>query len=97
MNTNLFKKLFQNKTKVNNLTKKSFWTLLELPALEPLSILDGKFNKQKDGVDMCSPFGPTMANVYVILKNNECLIDYKPSSYWYYVDDKLYECLSLKY
>ena len=56
-------KLFKN-TKVNNLTKESFRSLLELATLDSFFISDGKYYKQKDGVAMSSPLGPTLANVF---------------------------------
>ena len=42
-------KLFENKTKVKNLTKESFWSLLELATLDSFFIFDEKYYKQKDG------------------------------------------------
>ena len=68
-------KLFENNTKVNNLTKESFISLLQLATLDSFFIFDGKYYKQKDGVAMGSPLGPTRAMCfYVISKNNGCLI-----------------------
>ena len=55
-------KLFENNTKVNNLTKESFRSLLELATLDSFFIFDRKYYKQKGGVAMGSPFGPTLAN-----------------------------------
>ena len=84
-------KLFENNTKVNNLTKESFRSLLELATLESLFIFNGKYYKQKDGVAMGSPFGPTLANVFLCHFEeqwmSDCPIDYKPISYRRYVDD----------
>ena len=57
-------KLFENNTKVNNLTKEFFLSLLELATLDSLFIFDGKYYKQKDGVAVGSPLGPTLANVF---------------------------------
>ena len=57
-------KLFKNNTKVNNLTKESFRSLLELATLDSFFISGGKYYKQKDGVAMSSPLGPTLANVF---------------------------------
>ena len=84
-------KLFQNYTKVNNLTNESFRSLLDLAALDFYLIFDGKYYKQKDGVAMGSPLGPTLANVFLCHFGeqwmSDCPIDYKPISYRRYVDN----------
>ena len=56
-------KLFKSNTKVNNLTKEYFESLLELATLDYFFIFDGKYYKQKDGVSMVSPLRPAPANV----------------------------------
>ena len=43
-------RLFENNTEVNNLTKESFRSLLELATLDSFFIFDGKYYKQKDTV-----------------------------------------------
>ena len=48
-------KLFENNSKVNNLTKESFRSLQEMANLDSFFICDGKYYKQKDGVAMGSP------------------------------------------
>ena len=58
-------KPFENNTKVENLTKESFRSLLELTTLDSFFIFDGKYYRQKDGVAMGSPLGPTLANVFL--------------------------------
>ena len=58
-------KLFENNTKVNNLTKNSFRSLLELATLDSFFIFDGKSYKQKDGVAMGNLLDPTLANVFL--------------------------------
>ena len=84
-------KLFENKTKVNNLTKESFQTLLELATLDSFFIFDGKYYKQKDGVAMGSPLDPTLANMFLYHFEEQwmfdCPIGYKPISHRNYVDD----------
>ena len=84
-------KLLENNTKVNNLTKKSFGSLLELNSLHSFFIFDSKYYKQKDGVAMGSPLGPSLASVFLYhFKKqwmSDCLIDYKSISYRRYVDD----------
>ena len=75
-------KLFENNAKVNNLTKESFQSILELAALDFFFIFDGKYYKQKDGVAMGSPLGPTLSNVFLCHFEeqwmSDSLIDYKP-------------------
>ena len=84
-------KLLEKNTKVNNLTKKSFGSLLELNSLHSFFIFDGKYYKQKDGVAMGSPLGPSLASVFLYHFEkqwmSDCLIDYKSISYRRYVDD----------
>ena len=93
-------KLFQNYTKVNNLTKETFRSLLELATLDSYLIFDGKYYKQKDGVAMGSPLGPTLATVFLCHFEEQwmsnCPIHYKPISYRRYVDHKflLYSLLA---
>ena len=84
-------KLFENNAKVNNLTKESFQSILELAALDFFFIFDGKYYKQKDGVVMGCPLGPTLANVLLCHFEEQWMsdfpIDYKPILYRRYVDD----------
>ena len=85
-------KLFENNAKVNNLTKESFQSILELAALDFFFIFDGKYYKQKDGVAMGSPLGPTLSNVFLCHFEeqwmSDSLIDYKPIWYRWYVDER---------
>ena len=87
-------KLFKNNTKVNKLTKGSFRSLLELVTLVTLFIFDGKYYKQKDGVTMGSPLGPTLVNVFLCHFEEQgmcdCPIDYKAISYRRYVEDTFF-------
>ena len=84
-------KLFKNNTKVNNLTKESFRSMLELAILDFSFIFDGKYYKQKDGVAMAFPLVPTLANVFLCHFEEQWMsdfpIDYKLCSYRSYVDD----------
>ena len=74
--------LFENYLKVNNLTKESFRSLLDSATLDSFFICDGKYYKQKDGVAMGSPLGPTLSNVFLCHFEeqwmSDSLIDYKP-------------------
>ena len=58
-------KLFKNNTEVNDLTKESFRSLVELDTLDYFFIFHSKYYTQKDGVAMGSPLGPTPANVFL--------------------------------
>ena len=58
-------KLFESNTKVNNLTKESFLSLLELATLDSFFIFDGKYYRQKDGVAIGSPLCATLANMFL--------------------------------
>ena len=58
-------KLFENKTKVNNLTEESFRSLMELATLDSFFIFEGKYYKQKYGVAMGSPLHSILANVFL--------------------------------
>ena len=84
-------KLFENNTKVNSLTKESFRSLLEYATLDSFFIFNGKYYRQKDGVAVGSPLGPTLANVFLCHFEeqwiSDCPIGYKPISYRRYVDD----------
>ena len=84
-------RLFENNTKVNNLTKESFRSLLELATLDCFFIFDGKCYRQKDGVAMGSSLGATLTNVLLCYFEeqwiSDCPIDYKPISNKRYVDD----------
>ena len=83
--------LYENYLKVNNLTKESFRSLLDSATLDSFFICDGKYYKQKDGVAMGSPLGPSLASVFLYHFEkqwmSDCLIDYKSISYRRYVDD----------
>ena len=78
-------------TIVNNLTKESFWSLLELTTLDSFFIFDEKYCKQKDGVAMVFQLVPTLANEFLCHFEqqwmSDCPIDYKPFTYIRYVDD----------
>ena len=72
---------------VSNLTKESFRSLLELATLDSFFIFDGKYYRQKNGVAMGSPLGPTLANVFLCHFEepwiSDCPIDYKPIYYFH--------------
>ena len=59
--------------------------MVELVTVDSFFIVDGKYYKQKDGVAMRSPLGPTLANVFLCHLEeqwmSDCPIDYKLLSY----------------
>ena len=84
--------LFQDRTRVDNLSKDSFRELLTRIKSESLILFDQQFYKQHDGVAMGSPLGPTLSNVFLCYheKNwlQNCPSEFKPVIYRRYVDDK---------
>ena len=54
--------LYKNQTRVGNLTKSLFYSLLKITMFKSFFIFDGKFYEQCDGVAMVSPLGPTLAH-----------------------------------
>ena len=57
--------LFQDRAHVDNLSKDSFRELLTRTMSESLILFDQQFYKQHDGVATSSPFGSTLANVFL--------------------------------
>ena len=68
-------KFFESNTKVNNLTKECFRSLLELATLDSFFIFDSKYYKQKDSVAMGSPLGPTLTNVFLCYFEEQWMSD----------------------
>ena len=81
--------LFKDRTHVDNLSKDSFRELLTRIMPESLILFDQEFYKQYDGVAMGSPFGPTLANVFLCCHEKiwlqNCPSQFKPVRR--YVDD----------
>ena len=83
--------LFQDRTRIDNLSKNSFRELLTRTMSESLILFDQEFYKEHDGVAMDSLLGPALANVFlcyhenILLKN--CPSEIKPIIYRRYVDD----------
>ena len=83
--------LFQDRNHADNLLKDSFCELHTMTMPESLILFDQQFCKQRDGVAMSSPLGPTLAKVFlcyhekILLQN--CTSEYKPVIYIRYVDD----------
>ena len=86
-------KLFDDKcvSKISNLTKSQFRTLLELAVKECYFLCNGKIYKQLDGVAMGNPLGPVLANIFLSHHESrwldQCSIRFRPKFYVRYVDD----------
>ena len=83
--------LFQDRTRVDNLSNDSFSELLTRTMSESLILFDQQFYKQHDGVAMGSPIGPTLSNVFLCYHEKiwlqNCLSEFKPVIYRRYVDN----------
>ena len=80
-----------DKDLVNNLSKVDLKKLLELACKDSIFMFDGVYYRQKDGVAMGSPLGPTLANIFMCYHEKkwleECPASFKPKYYRRYVDD----------
>ena len=85
------KKVFQNKRKVDGISRKDFKRLLEISTKGTVFFFDGHYYRQKDGVAMGSPLGPALANAFLshheTLWLEECPLAYAPIFFARYVDD----------
>ena len=83
--------LYNNEDVIEGINKSEFKNLLSLATQESYFIFNDVLYKQKDGVAMGSPLGPTMANVflsfYEIKWLEQCPKEFKPVFYRRYVDD----------
>ena len=83
--------LFDGKDTVLGITKKLFRSMLELSVLNSYFLFDGQLYKQKDGVGMGLPLGPTFANLFLCFHEqkwlDDCPREFKPKFYRRYVDD----------
>ena len=83
--------LFQDEDMVLGFTRQQLHKLLSLTATDCCFIFDSKVFKQKDGVAMGNPLGPTLANAFLAHYEkkwlNDCPSHYKPIMYKRYVDD----------
>ena len=57
-------KVFQNRDKVDNLSRRQFKKLLLIAAKQNHFMFEDKFYDQLDGVGMGSPLGPVLANIF---------------------------------
>ena len=83
--------LYNNEDVIQSINKSEFKNLMSLATQESHFIFNDVLYKQKDGVAMGSPLGPTMANVflsfYEIKWLEQCPKEFKPVFYRRYVDD----------
>ena len=74
--------LYNNEDVIEGINKSEFKNLLSLATQESYFIFNDVLYKQKDGVTMGSPLGPTMANVflsfYEIKWLEQCPKEFKP-------------------
>ena len=83
--------LYNNEDVIEGINKSEFKNLLLLATQESHFIFNDVLHKQKDGVAMGSPLGPTIANVFLSFYEFECLEqcpkEFKPDFYRKYVDN----------
>ena len=83
--------LYNNEDVIEGINKSEFKNLLSLATQESYFIFNDVLYKQKDGVAMGSPLGPTMANVFLSFYEvkwlEQCPKEFKPAFYRRYVDD----------
>ena len=83
--------LYNNEDVIEGMNKSEIKNLLLLAAEKSYFIFNDVLYKQKDGVVMGLPLGPTMANVflsfYEIKWLEQCPKEFKPVFYRRYVDD----------
>ena len=83
--------IYDNVDVIEGINKFEFKNLLSLATQEPYSLFNDVLYKQKDGVAMGSPLGPTMANFflsfYEMIWLEQCPNEFKPVFYRRYVDD----------
>ena len=83
--------LYNNEDVIEGINKSVFKNLLSLATQESYFIFNDVLYKQKDGVAMGLPLGPTMANVFLSFYEvkwlEQCPKEFKPAFYRRYVDD----------
>ena len=83
--------IYDNVDVIEGINKLEFKNLLSLATQESYFLFNDVLYKQKDGVAMGSPLGPTMANVFLSFYEvkwlEQCPNEFKPVFYRRYVDD----------
>ena len=83
--------IYDNVDVIEGINKFEFKNLLSLATQESYFLFNDVLYKQKDGVAMGSPLGPTMANVFIFFYEvkwlEQCTNEFKPVFYRRYVDD----------
>ena len=83
--------LFDGKSTVVGIVKDLFRSMLELSVLHSYFLFDSELYKQKDGVGMGLPLGPTFANIFLCYHErrwlDDCPNEFKPKYYRRHVDD----------
>ena len=83
--------IYDNVDVIEGINKFEFKNLLSLATQESYFLFNDVLYKQKDGVAMGSPLGPTMANVFLSFYEvkwlEQCPNEFKPVFYRRYVDD----------
>ena len=83
--------LFSTTAQVLGITAKYFRSLLELAVMNSYFIFNDKFYRQKEGVGMGLPLGPTFANIFMCYYEKvwlaSCPPNFAPIFYRRYVDD----------
>ena len=83
--------LYNNVDVIESINKSEFENLLSLATQESCFMFNDILYKQKDGVAMGSPLGPTMANIFLSFYEmkwlEQCPNEFKPVFYRRYVDD----------
>ena len=83
--------IYDNVDVIEGINKFQFKNLLSLATQESYFLFNDVLYKQKDGVAMGSPLGPTMANVFLSFYEvkwlEQCPNEFKPVFYRRYVDD----------
>ena len=83
--------LFKPEMTVSGLNNKEMFEMLSLTLKESIILFDNKYYSQIDGVAMCSPLGPTLANIFLCYHESnrpkDCPNDFKPVYFKRYLDD----------
>ena len=83
--------IYNQQDVIEGINKEEFRSLLSLATKESYFLFNKVLYKQKDGVAMGSPLGPTLANAFLCFYERKwlekCPLEFKPVFYRRYVDD----------